>query len=332
MTTSEGYINFATQPRRVKAELFKIEQGKPEERQAVDLYYQHGLEADLRFVRLLYGLINFADRREFGFFWESPFTEEHTQETIKRRRLQQQQRQSNLSRVIGMAESTAEMEQTWKLVKKLEEQDTVEPQGTETIKTVSRVVQSFEKRAVRNLLTLLRSTQAMQQYVPGYGMTLYSMASAHFRRLTANAGEEGEVEPIVNTLRRCGNTYDLFAQLVAAELNLLEGTSGARITSIHLSKRLQKVRDDAQLAMLGHLDTMQPSALPVDTLKMPLMQLKQKLIVRKGAIVCASDCEQALWVLQLKDFPADGDLSKYDGVDIQVVTAAQPETAAEELP
>ena len=65
---------------------------------------------------------------------------------------------------------------------------------------------------------------------------------------------------------------------------------------------------------------------------MPLMQLKQKLIVRKGAIVCASDCEQALWVLQLKDFPADGDLSKYDGVDIQVVTTAQPEAAAEELP
>jgi len=155
---------------RVKAELYQVERGEAGFMRNVKRYVDEGRALDLRYVRQLCGLLDFAERRGFNYFWESPFVEEHAQETVKRRRIQQRQRQNNLSRVIGSADDPAKVEETYNLIKRLEEQDAETTSATEPVKTVSKVVQSFEKRAVRNMLTFLQSSQDAQGYLESVGM------------------------------------------------------------------------------------------------------------------------------------------------------------------
>ena len=334
MAAETGFVAYEEKgKRRLTASIFKVQRANQALLSQVEAYAKHGAQLDLRFVRLLYGLVNFSDRREFNYFWECPFTE-LASDSVKRRRLAQQQRQANLSRVIATAPDMTTAKEFVKMardtVKEDDEADKIEG-GAEAVRTVSRVVQAFEKRAVRNMLTLLQSNRAAQRFAHGYGQAtmLYALAAEHMERLTACAdASEGEIEPLVNTLRRSGHTYDLFAQLVAAELNLLEGTNGSRITSQHLSRRLQRVRDDAQLALLAHLDSLQH--LPADTYGMPYMHVEEPLIVRSGVLVVSPQLQnQALWVLQLRDAPADVDWEQYDGVDIVSVMTATETVAAD---
>ena len=156
------------------------------------------------------------------------------------------------------------------------------------------------------------------------------VAAQHLRRISPG-GDQGEVEPIANTLRRNGYTYDLFAELVAAELNLLEATRGDRSTSLHMSNRLEAARNSAREKMLRRLDTMEEARLPADTLLMPLMQLEQRLLLCKGVLVCLPDQDEALYVLQLQGMDPGKKLGDYAGVDFVSVTkpaADKPEGLA----
>ena len=329
--TDEGFVSF--DKRRIKGSLFQVQKEDKALLTQVDAYSKSGAQLDLRFVRLLYGLINFSDRREFSYFWESPFAELEG-DNYKRKRVAQQQRQTNLSRVIATATDLNTAKEFVKLAQDFEKEDnTATAEGADVVHTVSRVVQAFEKRSVRNVLSLIQSNRAAQRFAHGYGQTLYSQAAEHMERLMTACVDprDGEIEPIVNTLRRSGHTYDLFAQLVAAELNLLEGTNGTRITSQHLSRRLQRVRDDAQLALLAQLDSMEH--LPADTYGMPYMHVQKHLIVRHGILVLSpANEDEAGWVLQLRDAPPNLDWAQYDGVDIVSVTFSSSTTTSSTTP
>jgi hypothetical protein len=170
-----------------------------------------------------------------------------------------------------------------------DEQDQNENASKETVKTVSRIVQSFEKKSVRNILNLLES-----------GNVVKSIALNHMNRL--RGGIYGDVDDISHTLRRSTITYDAFANLVAAEILFSDGTNGSRNTSIHLSKRLDFERQMSAMTLIEVLQRIASSSvLPKDNLGLPLMKTNGKLCVSKGVLVVCGDSEYATYILNLED-------------------------------
>jgi hypothetical protein len=291
----KGFHSFAP---KLKGTLFKITPLTSEVATKVDKYVHGGsMERDLIYIRSLYGLVNPSQKREFSFFWESPWVEEHIKDSTKKRKLEEQQKSLAVRTYIRASSNSASIQQEpedldkfLNNVSKLTDwEDHGSSASKETVKTVSRIVQSFEKKAVRNILNLMES-----------GSVSKVIALNHLNRL--RGGNYGDVDDICHALRRSSITYDAFATLVAAEILFSDGTSGSRNTSIHISKRLDFERQMSALTLIEILQriTIQ-TALPKDNLGLPLMRTNGKLCVSKGVLVVCGESDHAAYILNIDE-------------------------------
>jgi hypothetical protein len=289
----EGFRSFAP---KVKGTLFRITPLTSDASLAVETYIQGGsMERDLIYIRSLYGLVNPSQKREFSFFWESPWVEEHIKDTTKKRKVEEQQKSLAVRTYIRASSTSASVQQEpedldkfLSNVNKLTDwEDQNSHSSKETVKTVSRIVQSFEKKAVRDILNLLES-----------GNVNKVVALNHLNRL--RGGSHGDVDEISHTLRRSTVTYDAFANLVAAEILFSDATNGSRNTSIHLSKRLDFERQMSAMTLIEILQRLiSHNALPKDTLGLPLMRTTAKLCVSKGVLVVCGESDHATYILNI---------------------------------
>jgi len=108
-TKESGFHSFAP---KVKGTLFKIDSLSPEISTNVNAYLHGGsMTRDLVYIRSLYGLVNPSQKREFSFFWESPWVEEHIKDTSKKRKVEEQQKSLAVRTYIRASSASASIQQ-----------------------------------------------------------------------------------------------------------------------------------------------------------------------------------------------------------------------------
>jgi len=264
----------------IEGTLYSVGVMSDQETEAVERYLEATMPKDLRYIRCMYGYLNPDDRKEFTYFWESPFVEEHVQDTRKRRRMEQRLRNTGVRKLAEKGpqdDPDGYLNDLEKGIKWSEKQDAAEP-----VKTVSRVIQSFEKTAVRSMLSYTT-------LVPGGSTAEHAMLA-----LVSNTGD---VDTACHTLRRCDATYDLFAKLVVSELHLQEGLSASKNISIFATKTLIQARNAALERMITCLESLPP--MQRDTVGIPIMNINRNVIVGKQTILCVNQEDQAIFILQV---------------------------------
>jgi len=87
----EGYHSF--QGRQVKGVLYRLSPMTNQLRKRMTRYVHDGyMDKDLRYVQIIYGLMNTSGKKDFEMFWESPWVEEHVRDTSKKKKVDAQQR------------------------------------------------------------------------------------------------------------------------------------------------------------------------------------------------------------------------------------------------
>jgi hypothetical protein len=285
----EGFHSFAP---KVRGVLYKISPLSEEICADIDTYMKEGfMKRDLAFVDTLYGLVAPSQRKEFSMFWESPWVEEQINEAAKRRKVEQQQKhlavRSYIRARTQQQQDGEDVDQFLSTVSRLTEWDATGNDQQQAIKTVSRMVQSFEKKAILSLISLLEN-----------GTIPNPAALAQLHRLR---GPQGDVDPVTHALRRAPYTYVAFANLVAAELLLAEGTNGSRNTTINMSRRLDMEKFNAVNTMLDKLQKASVSVLPKDTMGLPLMHTTHNVCVSRGVLVVSGKSAKATYVLDIEN-------------------------------
>jgi hypothetical protein len=309
----KGYHSFAP---KVRGVLYKISPLTPEQGTNVEKYIREGaMKRDSVFVSALFGLVAPSKTKDLSMFWESPWIEDQVKESGKKRKLQQQQRSLAVRSFIKAStqDTSVNVDSFLDKVEKLTQWDQSEDGALrENLQTVSRLVQSFEKKAVLSLLNLLQS-----------GGVNSPIAQQHLNRLKGTPS--GDLDPIAHALRRAPHTYFAFASLVASELLLAEASNGSRNISINMSRRMDNDRFTCINTMLDNLQKATAAALPRDTVGLPLMDLTCNVCVSKGVLVVANKrSSQATYVLDIEDL--DQILAKRKskgkkGLDLLEITA-----------
>lgn len=284
---SEGYSTFRN--RQARGTLYKLNPMTNETKAPMTAYVHGGsMMSDLRYAREIYGLINTSGRRDFSYVWESPWVEEHVRDTAKKRKLENQQR-SLAVRTFLKASSSHDADNIEKFITNVDTLTKWEDKydSKEDVKTVSRVVQSFERVAVRNLRAKCETIQGKK----------YASAIRHLKRLEEN---EKDVSSIANSLRRSASTFDVFANLVAAEINWADSTNGTKNLSIYMNKQLEQKREDSILKTMHLLESLQENQLEKDEIGNPLMNVNFNICVSHGIIVVGSPSNDAMYVLDIE--------------------------------
>jgi len=305
----EGFHTFAP---KVSGVLFKISPLSEEVCSDINRYMKEGfMKRDLAFVDTLYGLVAPSQRKDFSMFWESPWVEEHINDASKKRKVEQQQRTLAVRSFIKAStqESAGEdVDKFLNTVSKLTEWDYTgddSSKGHDHIKTVSRMVQSFEKKAVLTILSFLEN-----------GPVRYPVALQHMNRLRGSP--LGDVDPITHALRRAPYTYAVFASLVSAELLLSEGTNGSRNTTINMSRRMDLEKFNSLNTMIDKLQKATVSALPRDTVGLPLMQTTHNVYISRGVLLVSGKSAKATYVLDIDNLD---EVMKKDNKGVIEITA-----------
>ena len=299
-TKKGGFHTFAP---RAQGILFKISPLSDEICADIEAYMRNGaMQRDLAFVDTLYGIIAPSQSREYSMFWESPWVEEQIKETGRKRKIEQQQRTMAVRSFIKastaaatsgpMVQDAEDVDRFLSTVDRLTEWDRhthSDDAARESVKTVSRMVQSFEKKAVMALLGLLQA-----------GSIRNPMALQHLQRLRGSSA--GDVDVIAHSLRRSPHTYVAFASLVASELILSEANSGSKNISINTARRMDLEKFNAVNTMLDILQRATASTLPRDALGLPLMKTNAHVCISKGVLVVANQkSTQATYILEIEN-------------------------------
>jgi len=322
--SSSGFHSFAP---KVKGVLYKISPLSEALSQSVERYIREGfMKRDITYVTVLYGLVAPSQTKDFSMFWESPWVEEQIKEAGKKRKIEQQQRTLAVRSFIKAStqEDSVDVERFLDKVDKLTEWDRHDESTTrESIRTVSRMVQSFEKRAVLSLITLLRN-----------GTVRNPAAEMHLNRLRGSP--QGDLDPITHALRRAPYTYTAFASLVSAELLLSEATNGSKNVSINMSRRLDMEKFNSVNTMLDILQRATVASLPADSIGLPLMDTSCNVCISKGVLVVAGKrATQATYILDIENLDEVMEARKHKrkkGLDIVEITAQVIEEEKEEPP
>lgn len=308
----EGYSTFRA--RTAKGVLFRLSPLDDPLRRRLTEYVEKGaMDADHRYVRTVYGLVNTSSRKDFEQYWESPWMEEHALDTTRKRKLDAAQRALAVRSFIRASTTTApdpeNVDQFLHTVDKLTEWE--DRHGArDLVKTVSRLVQSFEHVALSTVRALLESA-----------------ACAIYRAPLADK-LPAQVESAACTLRRHKDLYDLFACLVAAELIWGEATNGTRNPSIYMLRQLESKKNDAAMALLRALA--KPALrVEADTLGLPLMSVNGSMCVTRGVLVVMPGQVSATYVLDLQEGEAPDDLTHVKTIQIMSVVEEADLPAAE---
>lgn len=309
--TEKGFVSFQT--RQAKGILYKLNPLSDENEHLINRYVTEGfMQKDLRYARELFGLVNTSGRKDFAFVWESPWVEEHVRDTNKRKRQEVQQRSYAVKNFLK-ASSNHDTDNVDRFIKNVDRLTEWEEKidSNEDIKTISRVVQSFEKVAVRQLVNFFESVASQQ-----YSRVKYLVKNLMDR------SKEG-VSDICNTFRRSNAVFDLFANLVACEVNFADSTNGSKNLSIYANKLLESKRGNALLKLINCLDNIRDESidLPTDDVGMPLMNVNFNVCISKGVIIVGKNSNKAVYVLDIqsaKNYEPDGSLNLEDVKSIEI--------------
>ena len=298
----EGYSTFRA--RTAKGVLFRLSPLDDPLRERLTRYVEEGaMDADHRYVRTVFGLVNTSSRKEFDQYWESPWMEEHALDTSRKRKLDAAQRSLAVRSFIRASTTTApdpdHVDRFLHTVDKLTEWE--DRNGArDLVKTVSRLVQSFEHVALSTLRATLEAPSCA-----GYRVAVQGKLPTH-------------VDSAACTLRRHNDVYDRFACLVASELIWGEATNGTRNTSIYMCKQLDDKRQNAAMALVRALALPAVRLVP-DTLGMPLMSVNGSMCVTRGVLVVMPGQVSATYVIDLQEGQTPDDLAHVKTIQIMSV-------------
>ena len=300
--TAAGFVPFASQ-RVVRAQLYKITPIESDLQTKVKFYVENVMQRDHQYVRNLYGRVNPVLQKDYDYFWESPWLQEHGQDTQKRRRMEEQQKALAVRSVMRAPQDIDDVKNY------IDRENQVlvwekQSYNQDVVKTVSRIVQSYELDAVRNLISVLATGQLKRRG-----------AEAHLGRMLGDVSDINVtlngVEPVAHTLRRNPTLSDLFVGVVASELILAVVCGGGSSVSIHMSRLRHAARDNAIIQLLNAMEALTPAQLPVDTVGLPLMQVSGNMCVRKGMLVVTGGSNAARYILDIvggEDGQEDGNV------------------------
>jgi hypothetical protein len=287
-TKEDGYIEFGNghnNKKQLKAVLFKLAPMSDTVKNDMTAYVHGGsMDKDLRYAREVYGHANTSSRKDFNDFWESPWVEEHIRDTPKRKRIDEQRKSGAIRAYVKAvsAQETDDVDKIMKNVDKLTEWDNKWDEK-ESVKTVSRMIQSFEHVAVRSITAALASSWGQE----------YTQAQRHLL--------EKDIHQVCHTLRRHDALFDLFAALVASEISWANATSGTRNTPIFLTRQIQENKVGALRLFLRALNHEAREQLPMDTIGIPLMGLRCNMCVSpKGVLIVGEGSTNAMYVLDVQ--------------------------------
>ena len=142
----------------------------------VTRYINEAMALDHKYIQNLYGRVNPSMQKDYDWFWESPWVEEHIRDTNKRRRMQEQQKaltvRSFIKGTMQLGDGGGNMKEILDNINTLQEWEDNDDHKVfntctvkrafqtsltfmseqEGVKSVSRVVHSFELKGVRRLL------------------------------------------------------------------------------------------------------------------------------------------------------------------------------------
>ena len=320
----EGYVAF--KGRQAKGVLYRLNTVQPDLIKRMELYV-HGdpvtkscaMQGDMRFARAVYGLVNTSGRRDFEIFWESPWNEEHVQDAPKKRKMEAQQRSMAVRSYIRASSMVQDADNVGKFLDTVDQLTQWEDRhdAKDNVKTVSRMVQSFERTAIRSIAL----------FVDAAPYNLYKNEVQQALRLELNANDQNlsvgssQIEQTACSLRRDKNFFDLFAAVVAAEIIWADATNGTRAMPKHLCDRLQGKKNEAMVNFVRTIRSLGGVIAP-DTVGMPLMETNGSMCVTRGVLVVCPGSECATYVL---DIEQQGDLSKVRTITItQVMDEENP--------
>jgi len=206
----------------------------------------------------------------------------------------------------------------------------------EVVKTVSRMVQSFEHVAINNLINETRNNGKKWA---GYDFKNFLGKDArednsnneHGGQEIGGASILGSISSVANALRRSDVIYHHFATLVVAEIILANFLSGQRniqvsfffhlpifkfhilrfvfvcIKKVYLAKQLELKQEEAIIMMLRSLGRCEEAQIPQDTIGMPLMEMRGSMCISRGVLVVVPGSVSATYVLDIE--PRKGDAS-----------------------
>lgn len=287
---AEGFVSFGSR-RVVRGQLYKITPIQSDLLARVQTYVENVMQLDHQYIRNLYGRVNPVLQKDYDYFWESPWLQEHGQDTQKRRRIEEQQKNMAVRNFMRSQQDVEDVEGYIQRVDQLMDWEE-RSYKRNVVKTVSRIVQSYELDAVRNIISVLATGQLKRR-----------SAEAHLARLLGNTGDirvtPNGVEPVAHTLRRNPTLSDLFVGVVASELILAVVCGGGSSVSIHMSRLRHAARDNAIIQLLNAMEALSPSNLPPDTVGLPLMEVNGNMCVRKGILVVTGGSNAAKYILDI---------------------------------
>ena len=269
-----GYSLFHGPKHAVDGVLNKITPIESELRQKVEDYVNEVMHLDHIYTQQLYGRVNPSLNKDYEYFWESPWVEEHIIDSNKRRRINEQEKSLAVRSFIKYkaTQETNDVDDLLLNIKKLQKWE--ESDAKNSVKTVSRVVHSFEQMAIRRLFTTLQGLKR-------------PAALANLTRLCSSPANPTDLSngmsPAAHALRRSALTRDMLVSLVTVEILIANGIG--QNGSINQRKALNSQRDVATFQLINALEECPPYRLPRDTIGLPLMYVNCNLCVQKGILV-----------------------------------------------
>lgn len=205
----------------------------------------------------------------------------------------------------------------------------------ENIKTVSRLVQSFERTAIRSLAALVGSgmykiyADSVHRAI-GIGDDASALARGAVRDDPDDDDALGAVvslgssliEKTACSMRRHNEFFDLFAAAVASEIVWADATNGTRSMPNHLCQRLS----DKKLEALVNLARTISSANPVfnrDIVGMPLMEMTGSMCVTRGVLVVCPGSLSSTYVLDIEPPRGAAPGAPLDLSNVRTITVTQ---------
>ena len=240
--------------------------------------------------------------------------EENIQNAPKKRRMEAQQRAMAVRSYIR-ASAPQESENVEKYLNTVDQLTKWEDQhdAKDAVKTVSRMVQSFERTAIRSMATLVGTTtynrykdsvfNALNLGNEGAGVDAAEDEDADGSRTMSVVSSR--IEKNACAIRRDDRFFDLFAALVAAEIILADATNGSRVVPQHLCQRLVDKKTEATLNMVRTIYSYNQRFID-DDIGMPLMEINGSMCVARGLLVVCPGNQSATYVLDIQgDAAAD---------------------------
>lgn len=86
------YFPFKGTPKVKEANVYAISHVKRDTRARLERYINEAMQLDHMYIEKLYGRVNPSINRDYEYFWESPWVEEHIHDSNKKRRMDEQNR------------------------------------------------------------------------------------------------------------------------------------------------------------------------------------------------------------------------------------------------